>query len=409
MDVSFSVASGSLGKEVFLPINPPSDIASMGSFMTNEMSRFDRRLIDIASKVVARWGLDFPSSPKNPKRAVAIALKQAIAVAAAKPFVPVYPDDHSWNSIGLRGLTVARLKADDEPTRLQKAGEEWGVVAIIEGMDCSIMVPIAADLSEDVARTIATFVDQDKGDFLYLDEVPSLLAAKSGTDPKADDAEVFVSIAALSWDEIRDISQDSNLPLSEAIFFRKPVTWDLLRARLSGAKCPPLPVFSDKDFLSRSDRSVKFNRYRNTSTLSLLSVAAKREVDLDTPKGRNWFALVVDGLNSLGIGKPFEGLSVMMSFEVVDKNVGIVGLRNLCIGYGLDPLQASYLQELAQSDPDAFHMLSEADGRLFHLGSIEVIPDMHLSTVNATIEGRDPATYERLVSATKNTREYLNA
>lgn len=377
--------------------------------MTDEMSRYDRRLVEIAKKVVARWGLEFPSNPKNPKRAVVIALKQAIDVAASKPFVPVYPDDHSWNSIGLRGLTVARLKSDDSPTRLQKAGEEWGVVAAVEGMGQSFMVPLMADLSEDVARTIASFVDENKGQFLMLDEAPSLLAKKSGIDPKSDDAEVFVSIAALSWDEIRDVSQECNLPLSEAVFFRRPVSWDLLRARMSGAKCPQLPVFSEDEFTSRKDRSVKFDRRRTSSTVSLLKSAARKDVDLEEPAGRNWFAMVVDGLNSLGIGKPLEGLSVVLNFETIDRKVGAAGIRTLCVAFGLDPLQASYLQELAESNPDAFHTLDSADGRFHHLVSVEVIPDMYLSTVNATTEGRDPKTYDRLVEATKSTKEFINA
>jgi len=377
--------------------------------MTEEMTKFDRKLSDISRKVVARWGLDFPESPKNPKRAVVIALKQAIGVAAARAFIPVYPDDHGWNSIGLRGLTVARLKSEDGPTRLQKAGEEWGVVAIVEGMGSAIMIPIAADLSEDVARTVADIVDQDKAEFLLLDEAPSLLASRSSTDPRSDDAEVFVTVAALSWDEIRDISQDSNLPLSEAVFFRRPVAWDLLRARMSGGKCPQLPVFSEKDFLSRKDRSVKFDRRRTESTISLLSNAAKRDVDLDTPQGRNWFAMVVDGLNSLGIGKPIEGLSVVMNFEVVDRAVGLVGIRSLCIGFGLDPLQASYLLDLARSDPDAFFCLESEAGKFFHLSSVDVIPDMYLSTVNATTAGRDGKTYDRLVAATTSKKQFLNA
>mgnify|MGYP001275031156 CR=1 FL=1 len=62
--------------------------------MTEEMTKFDRKLTDISRKVVARWGLDFPSNPKNPKRAVVIALKQAIGVASERSFIPVYPDDH---------------------------------------------------------------------------------------------------------------------------------------------------------------------------------------------------------------------------------------------------------------------------------------------------------------------------
>ena len=377
-------------------------------FMADEMFMYDRPLTEITGKVVGRWGLEFPSSPRNPQRAVLIALKQAIGVAVSKPFVPVYPDDHSWNALGLRGLTVSRLKADDVPTRLQKAGEEWGVIAIVEGMGTSFIVPIAADLSEDVARTVASVVDEDKEAFLNLSEAPALMAKMSKSDPKSEDSEVFVTVAALSWDEIRDLSQDANLPLSEAVFFRVPTSWDLLRARMSGAKCPQLPVFSQDAFLSKRDRSVKFDRLRTAGTVKLLKQAASREVDLETPTGRNWFTLVAEGLNSLGIAKPIEGLSVVINFEVLDTRGESIGFRNLCIGFGLDPLQASYLHDLADGDPHSFHVLGNEDDQLFRVASVQVIPDMYLSTVNATLEGRDAGAYERLVEVTRNTREYLN-
>ena len=119
--------------------------------------------------------------------------------------------------------------------------------------------------------------------------------------------------------------------------------------------------------------------------------------------------MVVDGLNSLGIGKPIEGLSVVMNFEVIERSSGVVGIRTLCVGFGLDPLQASYLLDLARSDPDAFFDLESEKDRFFHLSSVDVVPDMYLSAVNATIAGRDGKTYDRLVAATTSKKQYLNA
>lgn len=376
--------------------------------MSEDMSRFEQQIVKITSHVVKRWGLSFPEKPKNPKNAVIIGLKQAIAGAVSQPFVPVYPNDHSWSSIGLRGLTVSRLKADDEPTGLQKAGEEWGVVALAEGMGCAVVIPLMADLSEDTARVVADHVDKNKSDFIDASQIPFLFSKKGGVDPKSEEAIASITIAALSWDEIRDLAKDANLPLSEAIFFRKPVAWDLLRAQMSAAKCPPLHEFSEKEFESRKDRSVKFTRDKTEATKALLKVAAKKDVNLDTPAGRNWFSLVVDGLNSLGIGRPMEGISVILNFEVIDKEVGAIGVRSLCIGYGLDPVQASYLLDLAQENPSAFHLLDYSEDRIFHFFSAMAVPDMYLAAVGATVNGRDPESYARLVEATRSKAEFIN-
>ena len=376
--------------------------------LTEEMSRFDRQLVEITTKVVKRWGVDCPQDPKNPKRAVVIALKQAIAVAKSKGFVPVYPNDHGWSSTGFRPLTVERLKHDERPTGLDKAGEEWGVFVIAEGFGNSVLIPFAADLSQEAAASVASIVDKNKDDFLDLEELPLLLSRFSdGTSIL--DGEVVLTVGAALWDEVRDMSQSSNLPLSEAVFFRRPVMWDMLRARLSGGGCPPLPAFSEKEFLAKRDRSVKFDRRAAKSTGSLLESAAKRDVDLETASGRNWFALVVDGLNSLGLGKPMEGLSVLLHFEKRTRDEGGSGIRSLCIGYGLDPLQASYLVDLAQESPSSFHTLDMAEDALFGFVGASVISDMHLAAMNATIEGRDDTAYQRLVEATAPKRDYLNA
>lgn len=154
---------------------------------------------------------------------------------------------------------------------------------------------------------------------------------------------------------------------------------------------------------------MKFDRRAAKSTGSLLESAAKRDVDLETASGRNWFALVVDGLNSLGLGKPMEGLSVLLHFEKRMRGEGGSGVRNLCIGYGLDPLQASYLVDLAQESPSSFHRLDMAENALFGFVGASVISDMHLAAMNATIEGRDDTAYQRLVEATAPKRDYLNA
>lgn len=372
------------------------------------MSRYESSLLAAASQASKRWGVALPESPNSVKAACLTALKRSISVACSQGFEPTYPDDHSWSSIGLRGLTVARLKKDEEPTGLDKAGEDWGVFAIAKGMGMQILVPIAADLSEDAARYVRGIVDGNKERFLDLEDLPSVFLA---ADPSVGDGqqEIEVSIGCALWDDVRDLSQMSDLPLSKAVFFRRPVSWDILRARMSGAACPPLPRFVEEEFVSRRDRSMRFDAASAEATRSLLSSAAKRTVDLDTPSGRNWVALVVDGLGSLGLGKPLEGLSVLIRLRALSREHGPAGLRTVCVAYGLDPVQASYLGEIVAENPDAFHMLGLEADRAFTAVSVMVVPDMSLGGLSATSDGRAGAAYDRLVGGTVPLGDFLNA
>lgn len=375
--------------------------------MASETISQDQKLTEITTKVVKRWGVECPQESENQKKVIVTALKQAISVATKTAYKSVYPNDHSWSATGLRPLTVERLKHDDRQTLLEKAGEEWGVFALAEGFGNAIIIPIATDLSEETAEFVSKIVEEQKTAFLDLDELPFLFSKfAKGMNPEEE--EISITIACGLWENVRDLALQSNLALSEAVFFRKPVAWDLTRARLSGAGFPELHPFSESEFQSRKNRSVKFNRKWASSTKKLLAKSALKDVNLNTPEGRNWFHFVVNGLNSLGLGKPMEGLSLVIHFKSFDKVHGDNGQRNLCVAYGLDPVQASYLLELCAEDPSSFHDLDLADGKYFQYLGLSVIPDMHLSCFNAVSIGRDAEAYDRLVEASKPNREFLN-
>ena len=376
------------------------------------LSAQDESLLEFARHVTQRWGVDVPKEPRDVQNAIKVALRQAVANAQKTPFRPVYADDHMWTATGLRGLTVARLK-EDEASLSVDVGEEWAVVAMVTGFDAGFLVPLVLDVDEDMARALVGVIDSSKSDFLDLDDASQvLLTAGGGVDN--DEEEIKVQIIAASWGELRDISFECCLPLSDAVFFRRPVAWDLLRARISGAGCPPLPKFDEDGFFRRRDLSVRFDRIGSAATLERLSQAIIQSPDLNTPKGRNWFNLICDGLNALGLGHPLSGLSVLIHFSVekrvedglsddlpdVFKSWEGAGLRCLCIGYGLDPLQASFLLDLAQVQSEDFHLLEGDARKLFVPVGVSVVPDMHLSSMRATIVGRCPEAYDALVKAT---------
>lgn len=376
-------------------------------FVKTESQRFYEQLCEITSKVCDKWGIPFPENPKDPKKAVNVAISNLISSALSRPFSATYADDHPWSSIGLMPLTRARLKADDHHSLLEKAGEEYGVFASVEGFGSVIIVPLAADLSMDTALFVADHVRNNLDAFFDLTDAPSVLA--SGLNLEGfENEEVSVSIHSALWEDVRDIGSQSLLPLSESVFFRKPCAWDLLRARMSGMPCSQFPDFSEKAFVNLRNRSVRFDRRSDAATKAILKLARDTTVDLDNLEGRNWFAMVIDSLNSLGEARFSPGLSVVLHFTAFDNDGLFSGVRNLCIGFSLDPVQALVLSELAQNDPLAFHHLYEDQEKTFEFVSVSVIPDVYLAAFNATHEGRDEAVYNELVRRTKVEKEFLN-
>ncbi len=383
--------------------------------MSAKISERDARRIKITKDTVSRWGCSIPEAPDDVPRAIQIAFGQAIAAARRVPFKAIYPDDHSWMSAGLRGMSVSRIKNDEETGGSDSSGEEWGIAAIVAGFDYYFIVPIAIDLDSDVARSIVSAMDGNENEWLDLSNASALLSAKQDKDNIPDDAEISVNIFAASWLEIIDLSRDAILPMHESIFFRRPVVWDLMRARMVGTECPPLPEFSKDEFQRRFNFSMRMDRRQASETLAYLDLQMKRSPNLDSAEGINWFSSICNGLNSLGMGKSFNGLSVVLSLRSLvsmkpewSEDVPLdavpwshAGVRNICVAYGLDPVQASYIIDLVRKQPEAFYIPGEDRNRqLSPIGAL-VIPDMHLSTFRVTLENRDEDAYNRLFKATQ--------
>lgn len=363
-------------------------------------------------QIVERWGVELPDAPKDFQLAIKIALRDAASVAGKAPFGTQYPDDHGWSSTGMRGLTTARLQEDDKPTGLGSAGEEWGVAALLHAFESCILVPLVLDVDQDFARELVHIIDDDMASWLDVGEALQVLG--HGAEDKPDE-DLKVSIVAASWMELRDLSkQHSCLPLSEAVHFRLPVVWDLLRARLSGADIPALPEFDEVEFSRRRLLSARHDRREIESAQSMLEAIKSRDCDLTSAAGLDWFAVMGNCLNVIGKPRAFEGLSVLLHFNVLERAPGqnphlpvefakheSYGQRNICIGYGLDPVQAGYLEDLARREPELFcDFNDEATGLRFEAIATSVIPDMHISMSRATISGRDAEAYDRLRSAT---------
>lgn len=366
-------------------------------------------LYGVTRSVVRRWGVEMPDTPRDIQRAIKIALRDAASVAGKTPFECVYPEDHSWLGGGMRGITMARLRDDSAHSGHEKASDQWGVAASITGFERAILVPIAYDLSQETAAEVVRRMQGSEGVYLDLSEVSGVLADEDDQD---EAEEIAVRIFAANWTEIRDLAADNScLALKDAVHFRRPVAWDLLRARMSGADCPALPAFDENEFERRRILSVRHDRREIDGAREMLQGISQQDHDLLSSDGLDWFSVMIDCLQSIGKGHSFEGLSVIVHFQSLklaegeDPNLPVdfarfdfLGLRNVCVAYGLDPVQASFLEDLAERDPHLFVDFSAEETRYEPI-AVSVVPDMHLSMIRATSSGRDEEAYQRLVAA----------
>ncbi len=369
----------------------------------------EAELLENTRQIVKRWGVSMPETPKDAERAIKIALREASTVAGKSRFECIYPEDHNWIGAGMRGVNLTRLRDDSVHSGTESASDQWGVAAAITGFERAIIVPIAYDLSPETAAEVVRRIDGHEAVYLDLSEVSGVLG---DDDAGQGDEEIEVRIFGANWSEIRDLAANNScLPLVEAVHFRRPVAWDLLRARMSGADCPPLPAFVDAEFERKFNLSIRHDRREAEGTIEMLRLISEQNLDLSTADGMDWFAVMTDCLLSLGKGHVFEGLSVVIHFEARTLAEGedphlpadfaryeVRGLRNVCIAYGLDPVQASFLEDLAQADPLLLVDFSDEEGSLVPL-AVSVVPDMHLSRIRATISGRDAESYEKIMAA----------
>lgn len=370
-----------------------------------------KQMADIARQVASRWQVSLPDDPRDIHQSVKIALRDAADNAGAANFSVSHPDDHAWMTAGLRGLTRSRLVDDEQPTGLSAAAAEWGIVAVVSGYGSAIVIPLLADLDPDAARGILGLLEGEEETYLDLECAPSLLAA-AGVDPEAD--EIEVQMVAASWFELRDLAQSASiLPLSKAMMLRRPVMFDLLRARVSGLPAADLPAFDHAQFERRRNLAVRHDDRSMDAAREFLSVLRGQNPDLETPSGVRWFKMMADHLAMLGEPMPLDGLTVIVCCqvkEIVDegKPAGLpadlyswrpAGVRNVCIGYGLDPLQATLLFDQVARDPVAFvDFADEEDGLRFEIIEALVVHDSYLARLDASLAGRDPAAYDAVRS-----------
>lgn len=381
--------------------------------MPDRTSERESELIIKARQVVERWDVELPDDPRDFQRAIKIALRDAASVAESAKFEAQYADDHGWSSTGMRPLTAARLRSDDKSTGLEAAGEEWGVAALLHAYERCILVPLVLDVDQDFARELVHIIDNDMASWLDVSEALQVLG-HGGPDNASE--ELKVSIIAASWMELRDLAkQQSCLLMEDAVHFRMPVAWDLLRARISGADCPALPEFDEAEFNRRRLLSARHDRREIESAKSMLNAIKSFDHDLMSAAGIDWFAVMANCLNVIGAPRAIEGLSVLIHFDVLERSPGQnehlpvefvryenFGQRHVCIGFGLDPIQAGYLEDLARGSPELFCDFQDEDPALrYEAIAASVIPDMYISMSRATISGRDAASYDRLRAATE--------
>lgn len=367
----------------------------------------DKELLENTRKVVGRWGIELAENPKDIQRAIKTGLRDAAGVAGKTPFESIYPEDHSWMGGGMRGIDVQRIRDDSVHSGLEKGSDQWGVVATVSAFERAIIVPIAYDLSEETALEVVAQIEGNEDAYLDLREVGPVLLDDG---PGESGEELEVTIVAGNWSDLRDLAANhSCLSMIDALHFRRPVTWDLLRARMSDASLPELSPFVDAEFERRRNLSVRHDKRAIESSLEMLRSIGAKNYDLNTAEGIDWFSVMCDCLQSIGKGHVFEGLSVILHFEVLkpaenaDRAASYdhYGMRNVCIAYGLDPVQALFIQELAEMDAERFVDFSD-EGFAFSFLTSSVVPDMHLSMIRATHSGRDAQIFEELVTASSD-------
>lgn len=383
---------------------------------TTSISPRAKQMHDITRVVSERWGVKMSPNCVDPLKEIRVALKESISQATNREFKYIYPDDHSWSSIGLKGLNVQSLEEDEAQGSLSPSSDEWGIAAIVKGFDNVVMIPIARYLDEPMSKSIVEIIDNDPDSYLNLDDIGEVISHQFEGDP--DSEKINITFMTSNWSNIIDLSKESILPLSKSIYFRRPVAWDLLRASLTDATCPSIKEFTQDGFNKRYFRSVRFDRNLAQSNIEILNLLAIKIPDLSTQPGAEWFNTVCDALNSLGDPTPFEGLSVILHLQTFDRDDDLPdtipidtmlwktsSVMNICIGYGLDPLRASFIETLVRDEPDLFHDFTSSPKRRYQSLAVSVIPDIHLAGIGATTYGRNSYSYERLVAATSNIKE----
>jgi hypothetical protein len=364
----------------------------------NEKDQFSLRIEEITkttSFCVKRWDvfLDDSALPTDPGRAIRTALLKASSKALKFEFSAVYSDDHSWLGAGMRGLSMRRIsEISENPYAVDS--DIYGVVAVVKSGNKGIVIPLVSDLDESSSQAALTMIEAD-----ILSHIDSgMIVEVLGND------EFDLSVVSGNWKTLGRLMDQSILLLEEALWLRKPGSWDLLRGAVSGLPCSQLPEMSDNDFASRYFRSMRFSGAEIDSAKLMLESITMKEYEFLTPKWMSWFEGMVESLNLIGPPKAFEGLSVLLSFayEEVAEDDPLqwhpVSIHNMCVACGLDPVSASFIYELARQDPIEFHNLLPTSISRYRALGVSMIPDVELSRYRASIMGRRSEGYNRLAA-----------
>lgn len=361
------------------------------------------------AQAVYRWQVKLDINDNDTDETAGEKIINAIKIAAKKASEfsegPFYYDDHPWTNNGIRGLTHERMKEEVllAQDKMIAAQEEWGIMARVSCEDDFFDIPIALDIDEPATRNILERMKGMEATFVNVELVGDLFPGKDFT----------IQFHADNWCKLREISNSGVLPLDSAMFFRRPVVWDLFRAEFSELEFGSLPEFTEDEFYARLGKSSRFDQSliesSKNSVLSLSEIAPK---PMSIEWGR-WFPVILDLINLIGKPRPMDGISILLNFLVEEPVDGVrdeegdlvekwstVALHNMIVCYGLHPLAAPHILEFVRKNPMDFYDLPETENRRYVLAGASAIHDSMLSVMRASTVGRLPV-YEKIVELEK--------
>jgi len=365
-------------------------------------------LMDYAKRTdqtVRRWEtrLSIPEDADDARAASLIrgALIRAAQSAAKFAGGPYYNDDNSWAHDGMRGLTRARITEEVliAQDKMAASPEDWGILARVTCGEVFFDVPIALDLAPDTARIIVGRIEGHEARFV---DVEAIGRSFPGED-------FNVRFLASNWGQLRDLASQGILAMDEAMDFRRPVVWDLLRADLADLPPEPLPPFSEEEFYTRFAKSSRFDASLMNSNRAMVESLAGIHAEPLTPAWGEWHPAIVDVLNSIGAAQAMDGIAVILNFVVEEPAAHPprdedgdplerwipVGYHNVVVCYGLHPLTASAVLGIVRRNPTAFYDLPPGETRRHVLVGASAIQDTMLSALRVSTYGRTQA-YERM-------------
>ena len=347
--------------------------------------------IDLARQACTRWDVPIPTvDGSTVEQAVAVrdALQKAAAAAAESEVPLTYAGDTPALVGSLPGLTLQSLR--DDIVEGGNYGDEWGICFRVVAGDIEFDVPLVFGLDEDSAGSILAEIDGREHEFVCIEDIAQMAEADA----------VTVKSHADSWRYMKSLSRDLSLDLVNALPYRRPGAWDLLRGEMTQIIPKTLPTWSEDDFQARFLLSVRYDMDTMAESRAMLALYADWTPEPFSSEWSAWFPQVTDLLHAIGTPRPIVGLSVVMHFSVEEENGfdwEAVNARTVVVACGLDPVQAHALLEYVRMDPHHFYDLPDEDEKRFTLIATSVIPDAMLASVRVTSSGRSDA-YDKLAA-----------